>query len=194
MDPRAGSSPAWARRLTSELDAADQRARALVNGLTSRHLNWRPTREDWSIGQCLDHLRVANEVYLPAISASLAACPILPVQDITPGWFGRWFIRNFIEPSSQSRRVRAPTKITPAAIVDPSILDLFLASNQSARELVRRAGDYDVNRVRFRNPFVPLLRFTVGTGLEILSRHQRRHLLQAERVRQAADFPRKCDP
>jgi hypothetical protein len=32
------------------------------------------------------------------------------------------------------------------------------------------------------NPFVPLVRFTVGTGVEIVWRHQHRHLLQAERV------------
>jgi hypothetical protein len=48
---------------------------------------------------------------------------------------------------------------------------------------VERAADCDVNRIRFRNPFVPLIRFTLGTGLEILVRHERRHLEQAERQR-----------
>jgi hypothetical protein len=58
-----------------------------------------------------------------------------------------------------------------------------------ARELIRRASSYDVNRIRFRNPFVPLLRFTVGTGLEIITKHEDRHLLQAERLKQSAEFP-----
>ncbi|MBZ5610381.1 MAG: DinB family protein [Acidobacteriia bacterium] len=196
MAPRVDSpSTAWAVRLISELDAADQRAKELVQGLTPLQLNWRPAPEAWSVGQCLEHLRVTNEVYLPAISASLAARPVRPVQDIALGRLPRWFIRNYIEPSSQSKRARAPKKIAPGARVDPGILDLFLASNQAARELVRRASDYDVNRVRFKNPFIPVLRFTVGTGLEIVSRHQRRHLLQAERVKQAVDFPgRECGP
>jgi len=181
-------------RLISELDAADQRARDLANGLTPLQLNWRPNQDAWSVGQCLEHLRVTNEVYLPAITASLTAHPLVAVKDITPGWFGRWFIRNYIEPSSESKRARAPKKIAPGTQVDPRILDLFIASNQAARELVRRASDYDVNRIRFRNPFFPVLRFTVGTGLEIVSRHQRRHLLQAERVKQAVDFPGpECD-
>jgi DinB superfamily len=190
MDPRVDSaSTAWAVRLISELDAADQRAKELVKGLTPLQLNWRPSPEAWSVGQCLEHLRIASEVYLPAISASLASRPSRAVPDITPGWFGRWFIRNYIEPSSESKRARAPKKIDPGARIDPCILDLFLASNQAARELVRRASDYDVNRVRFKNPFIPVVRFTVGTGLEIVSRHQRRHLLQAERVKQSIDFP-----
>ena len=69
--------------------------------------------------------------------------------------------------------------------VDATILDRFLASNEEARRLVERAGEVDVNHVRFKNPFVPMLRFTIGTGLEIIAKHQDRHLLQAERVRAA---------
>jgi len=63
------------------------------------------------------------------------------------------------------------------------------ANDLAARDLIRRASRYDVNRIRFRNPFIPLLRFTVGTGLEIVWRHQCRHLLQAERIKQAPTFP-----
>jgi hypothetical protein len=63
------------------------------------------------------------------------------------------------------------------------VLDRFLRTNRDIREFIHRAEPYDVNRVRFRNPFVPLIWFTVGTGLEVLVRHERRHLLQAERIR-----------
>jgi hypothetical protein len=180
---------AWATRIISELNAADQRATELAKGLAPQQINWKPSQDAWSVGQCLEHLRVTNDVYLPAISTSLTDRPHLAVQEITPGWFGQWFIRSYIEPSPESKRARAPGKITPGTQVEPDVLDRFLATNHAVRELVRRASDYDVNRIRFKNPFIPLLRFTVGTGFEIVSRHQRRHLLQAERVRQAADFP-----
>jgi hypothetical protein len=125
-------------------------------------------------------------VYLPPISKALGGQPRAVVQDITPGWFGRWFMRRYIEPSPDTTKLRAPRTITPGAHVDPMILDRFLDSNRAARELVRRAGGYDVNRIRFRNPFVPVIYFTVGTGLQLISTHQRRHLLQAEGVRPSA--------
>jgi hypothetical protein len=176
-------SHAWCVRLLSELDAADARAMAVAQTLTNEQLNWRAHPAEWSVGQCLDHLRMANEVYCASISSALADRPFATVEEITPGWFGRWFIRNYIEPSSQMRRGRAPKKIVPSAQVDTSILDRFLESNRSARALIRRASKHDVNRIRFQNPFVPIIRFTVGTGLEILSKHERRHLLQAERIR-----------
>jgi hypothetical protein len=176
-------NPPWCLRLISELNAADDRATALAKGLTPQQLNWRPGPGEWSVGQCLEHLCVANDVYCRAISNALADQPLGVAQEIVPGWFGQWFIRNYIEPSSSMKRRRAPRKIKPGAQVEPSILDRFLDSNVMARELVHRAGNYDVNRIRFTNPFVPVIHFTVGTGLEILSKHQRRHLLQAERIK-----------
>lgn len=181
--------PAWSTRLVVDLDAADERAKLLLKGLSQEQLNWQPQPGTWSVGQCVEHLCVTNEVYLPAISASLQGKPVSPVQDITLGWFARWFITSFIEPSPKTKRARAPKKIVPGVRIEAVVLDRFLRTNQAARELIQQASDRDVNRIRFKNPLLSLIRFTVGTGLTIVARHEQRHLLQAERVKQASGFP-----
>ena len=183
-------APAWSVRLATDLLTNDETAKRLLAGLTNEQLNWQPAPGSWSVGQCLEHLCIMNEVYLPPISAAFKEKPDSPVKQITPGWFGGWFIRNFAEPTSGSKRVRAPAKIRPASHVELSVLDRFLSGNQSCRDIIVRAGSTNVNRIRFWNPFIPGLRFTVGTGLQIIVSHERRHLLQAERVRDAANFPR----
>lgn len=183
---------AWAIRLISALEAANRNATELAGGLSPQQLNWRSREDTWSIGQCLDHLRATNGVYLPAIAASLTGRAPNPVQEITPGWFGRWFLRNYIQPSPDTKRAHAPKKIAPRSEIAPNVLELFVASNEAFRELIYRARDFDVNRIRFRNPFVSVLRFTVGTGLEIVSQHQRRHLLQAERITKDVGFPARA--
>ena len=181
--------PAWSQRLISELQTADARAEQLARPLTRDQLNWSPAPGSWSIGQCLEHLLIANEIYLPAISMSLNTRLPSEVQEVTLSRFSRWFIHNYIGPSN-GKRAQAPRKIRPAVDVETSVLDAFLRSNDVARALIARASAYDVNVIRFKNPFIPVLRFTVGTGLEIVSKHESRHLLQAERVRQSSSFPR----
>jgi hypothetical protein len=181
--------PVWSLRLVSELDAADQRAEDIARALRPEQLNWQPRPGAWSVGQCLQHLYFTNQVYLPAIAAALKERHQAVVDEIRLGWFSRWFIRNYIAPNPEGTRAQAPKKIAPAEEVEADILAVFLRSNQSARELVRRASEYDVNALRFKNPFIPLLHFTVGAGLEIISKHQSRHLLQAEGVRRSAGFP-----
>jgi hypothetical protein len=184
------SLPAWASRAIDELHQADVRARAVTAGLSVEQIYWRPAPGSWSIGECLQHLVQSNDVYLAAIGRALEGRSPAPVEAITPGWFGRWFIRVAIEPSDRTRRNRAPRSIMPPATIDRAILGTFLRSNDAARGFVRRASRYDVNRIRFVNPFVSLVRFTAGTGIEIVWRHQRRHLLQAERVAASSEFPR----
>lgn len=177
------AAPAWSRQLIAELQAADQRAIALARGLTVEQLNWKPRPESWSVGQCLEHLCISGEVYLPPIASALNKGTPSPVETITPGWFGAWFIRNYIAPSPVTRKAPAPKKIRPVlSVVEPSVLDRFLAVNRDVRALIERAQPYDVNRIRFVNPFIGIIRFTVGTGFEIIAKHEDRHLLQAERI------------
>ena len=185
--PVVSAIPAWAARLTGELDAADARAIALARPLTIAQLNWKPSPQQWSVGQCLEHLAVSTELYLPPMNDALAGAPAGIADEISPGGPSRWFIRKFIAPSTT--RAKAPTKIAPGSNVDSAIVDRFLAGNREMRALMARASAHDINRIRFKNPFVPVIRFTVGTGMEIIAKHAARHLLQAERVKAAPGFP-----
>ena len=176
--------------MLAEFRAADERAIALATSLSVHQLNWKPSPGEWSVGQCLEHLAVSNEVYGAAIASALSSAPAGTANEITPGWFARYFIREYIAPGEKLTRHKAPPKIRPVPDVDASILQRFLDTNRQSRDLVERARMVDVNRVRFKNPFVAWIRFTVGTGLEILAKHESRHLLQAERVRSNPGFPR----
>ena len=33
--------------------------------LTAQQLNWKPSADQWSVGQCFDHLVTANEAFFP---------------------------------------------------------------------------------------------------------------------------------
>jgi hypothetical protein len=131
----------WSSRLLSELEASDRRAEGLANGLCPEQLNWQPRPGAWSVGQCLEHLHIANHVYVPAISAALKGSQRGVVQEIRLGWFSRWFIRNYIAPNPEGTRARAPKKIEPSTRVQPDVLAAFLRSNQDARELVSKLAN-----------------------------------------------------
>jgi hypothetical protein len=181
--------PNWTVRMIAGLDVADRRAESIAGPLSPAQLNWQPRPGVWSVGQCLEHLRVGNEMIMPAISAALEGQEEGRAEDIELGWFSSWFVRSFIAPNPGGARARAPKSISPGKEVDPCVLQGFLRANQAARELAKRAAHYDVNRIRYKNPFMHVLRFTVGTGLEIIEKHEGRHLLQAEGVKQSPGFP-----
>jgi hypothetical protein len=174
------------------IDATDDAATAAVQGLDDSSVNWRPAAgQSWSIAQCLDHLSVAANIYTAAIAKALDGTPRAPGDGdpmIAPGRPSEWFIRQ-LEPPPR-RRTKAPAKIAPADRRAPAdVLERFHAVNRAVRQLIDRMGGVDPNRVRFPNPFLPLLRFTVGAGVLILLAHHRRHLWQAHGVRNTPGFP-----
>lgn len=186
----APALPPDLQRLEDELDAAERDALAVVSGLTEAQGAWRAEPGSWSVAECLDHLGTANHIYLgamlaPAERARRAGRPRRgPAR---PGLVGSWFVK-LLEPPVRARfKMKAPRKIRPRP--SPSLDDAmakFLLSQDEVRKFVRTYADLDLATVRFPNPFIRGIRFSLATGLHVITAHERRHLWQAWRVREAA--------
>jgi hypothetical protein len=177
--------------LMTALDAVERDARALVDGLDDSLGGWREAPGRWSVAECLDHLATANRVYLAAIRGAAVrarASGRLRRGPALPGLVGRWFVKKMEPPVPGQKRMRAPSKIRPRE--SPPLAEAFpafLASHDAVRAFVREAADLDLAGVRFVNPFVAGLRFSLATGLHVIEAHERRHLWQAWRVRRAQE-------
>src|SRR5262249_36526808 len=185
--------PPHLKVVLDDLEKADRQARRIAAGLSDAQANWHPGETGWSVAQCLDHLSRANTAYAAALQEAVKEARSTKgpgLQPIQPGWFSRLVIRSFEPPPK--RKLRAPKKIVPvAAISGQDALQNFLRSHEDVRAVIREGARLDLNRIRFRNPFIGFLRFTVGTGLLIIAAHDRRHLWQAEKVLECSGFP-KC--
>ena len=177
------------QRLEDELNAAERDAHALVEGLTETLGAWRAEPGSWSVAECLDHLATANRVYLSAMQPPAARAQAEGRRrrgPARPGVVGAWFV-NSLEPPV-TRKTRAPRTIRPRTA--PSLNDammMFLASQDEVRRFLRTYSHIDLSGVRFPNPFVRGIRFSLATGLHVIAAHERRHLWQAWRVRRAAE-------
>jgi hypothetical protein len=188
VDPH---TPPEISALQAALDAAEHDARTLVSGLTEQQGAWREEAGSWSVAECLDHLATANRVYLQAMQKPADRAR----RDgrrrrgaATPGVIGRWFVRMLEPPVKPRFKTKAPRLIQPrAAPLLADAFDRFLVSQNEVRSFLRAYGDLDLAGVRFPNPFVSGVRFSLATGLHVIPAHERRHLWQAWRVRRAAE-------
>jgi len=179
------------RKLEDELDAARRDAQALVAGLTEELGAWRAEPGSWSVAECLDHLATANRVYIRAMGEAAVRARTrgrLRHGPAVPGVVGRWFVWSLEPPVNPRFKGKAPKIITPRTA--PPLADAFagfLASHEDARNFLRTNADLDLAGVRFVNPFVRGVRFSLATGLHVIPAHERRHLWQAWRARRAAE-------
>lgn len=183
-------TPADIRALDEQLAKTGDDAAALVAGLTEESGAWRPAPGAWSVAECLDHLASADRVYLAAMRPAATrarAAGRWRRGPATPGLIGGWFARSLEPPARPLLKVKAPRKIRPrhgpplaAACAD------HLAAHRDVVAFLHENADLDLARIRFPNPFVPGVRFSLATGLHVIASHERRHLWQAWNVRRGA--------
>jgi hypothetical protein len=185
------NAPADIRELQDQLDAAERDAEALVAGLSEEQGVRRLDAGCWSVAECLDHLATGNRVYLAAMrepADRARARGRRRWRPAKPGWVGRLFAWTFEPPPKWWSRRKAPRKIRPRAA--PPLAETFasfVASQADVREFLRANADLDLAGIRFPNPFVRGIRFSLATGLHVIAAHERRHLWQAWRVRRTIE-------
>jgi hypothetical protein len=187
----ATTLPADLEELQEALDAAERDARAVVDGLSEARASWHAEPGSWSVAECLDHLGTANHVYLGAMQPAAARALAEDRRRrglARPGLVGGWFVK-YLEPPVKPRlKTKAPSTIRPRTA--PALSDAFsnfLSSQDDVRRFLRTYAGIDLAGVRFPNPFIRGVRFSLATGLHVIAAHERRHLWQAWRIRRAAE-------
>jgi len=179
------------RDLENQLDAAERDAQALAAGLAEERGGWCAESGSWSVAECLDHLAIANRVYLEAMKE-----PAIRAREqgrfrrgpAAPGFVGRWFVRILEPPVKTPFRIKAPRTIEPRTA--PPLANAFASfrtSQDEVRAFLRAYVDLDLAAVRFPNPFIRGIHFSLATGLHVITAHERRHLWQAWCVRRSAE-------
>jgi hypothetical protein len=185
--------PADLGALEEAFTANEGNARDLVHGLSDVLGTWRSGPGSWSVAECLDHLAVGNRVYVAAMAPSAEKARKTGrarQRPAVPGLVGGWFVALLEPPVHPRRKLRAPRTIVPRPAPPlTGAAAAFFASHAQVVQFLRTYADIDLAGVRFPNPFVPGIRFSLATGLHVLAAHERRHLWQAWNVRRAAERP-----
>ena len=166
-------------------------AKSLCAELTSAQLAQRPPSGGWSIQECLDHLNVTGELYLAKIESLIKASEASGERGQAPlryGLLGGLFIRSQEPPVR--RKIESPGVFRPVQTLDERVLPTFLALQERVRDLLVRSEGLPLTKLRLTSPASKWLKMSVFEAFGLLLAHERRHLWQAQRVReQIKDTP-----
>ena len=177
--------------LVEELGAIAAEAREVFGGLSARQLNWKPSAEQWSVGQCFDHLIKTNRCFFPDMER-IAAGEHRPSLwgRVSPlsGFFGRMILRA-LDPE-KGRRTKAPHVFEPASSdVGPDIIRQFAAYQEELASRMRATAGRDLTRVIVTSPVSPVATYSLLDAYRIVVAHERKHFEQARRVTRTEGFP-----
>lgn len=177
------------------IETVRTRTRTLVDGLDRKQFNWRPDPKRWSIGECLEHLVLSGEKFVPRIEKAVEEGRAKGITGSGP--FKHGFMGNMMVNMSgdatlpPKRRFKAPGFARPAAEKDREkgeIVGRFFTLQDRLEEAVKKADGLDLAAIKAPSP-MPVLKFSLGQWLFMTTGHQLRHVWQAEQVQQAQEFP-----
>ena len=146
-------------------------------------LRHRPRPEAWSALDCVEHMNLFYDDYLPRVEAAVQQAAPSSNATYSPGFFGKKMIAS-LRPQQGKRRMKIKTfkKMTPHTddkSPDP-VFAAFFQHHAHLEELLSRGASLDWNGAKVASAIGPILRFKLGDCFRLLLAHTERHLLQAQ--------------
>lgn len=168
----------------AELNDATERARALIESTDARHFTVRPHPGSWSAAECIAHLSISSESFVPVLREAIAKVDGVAGRKSQPpseDLIGR-ILRWFLEPPIRAR-VKTSAPFVPKAVrARAEALSEFMKHQKTLLDLLRQVRDAEASNVKIVSPFDQRIRYNVYSAFRIIAAHERRHLWQAEKA------------
>ena len=170
---------------------AREKVKTEFTGISPEQLNWKPSPNAWSIGQCLEHLLISDSTYF------------MDLEKITRGNYQKSFWERYSPLTSTwgrfmkqrlqeqvGTKMKAPKKIQPSqSNINMSIMDRYHKNLDQFLGYISKCGDIDIDKTILTSPIASIVTYSLRDGLQFLIQHEHRHINQATRVKQHNGFP-----
>lgn len=177
-----------ATQLLIDLEQRAQQVLATVKmyrDLDANQLNRKPGTESWSALECLEHLNLYGDYYLPEIEKSVLNAAEARNAVFKSGVIGNYFANLMkAKPDGTVKKMKSPKDKIPAlSDLSMTTVDRFLKQTEHLIHLVQLARNKDLTKAKTPISISKMIRLRLGDTFRFYVYHIERHVTQAERVR-----------
>jgi hypothetical protein len=173
------------QEIVADFEAARRRLHELARATSDERWATRADPERWSVAECVAHLNLTAEAFLPPMRRALEEARA--IGGPAPARYRRdplgWLLWKIMPPPARVARVKTSAAFVPTGALGREALVAEFDRLQGEQVALAAAADgLPLGRVFIASPFDARARYNLFSCLSILPRHQHRHLWQAERV------------
>ncbi len=175
-------------QIIDSLESAQSRLRRLTDKLSEADWDRRPQADRWSASECVEHLNLTSRAYVPLLRDAIASAGETrraPHKHYRRDALG-WLMSKMIGPLRHVGKFRIGRVKTMPAFVPKAgrsrteILSDFVRLQGELISLTQSADGLPIDGVKIISPFGGRMKYNAYSALVIVSRHEHRHLDQAE--------------
>jgi hypothetical protein len=146
-------------------------------------LNYKKNSSEWSILECLEHLYLYGEFYLPEIEKQLLESSSKNQNGIfKSGIIGNYFANLMKENKGKIKRLKSPKDKDPInSNLSVTTIDSLLIQLDSLKFLLNQSRTIDLVKVKAAISLTKFIKLRLGDTLRFVVYHIERHILQAQR-------------
>lgn len=152
--------------------------------LSLEALNQKPSPQQWSIAECLEHLNYYSDYYNKTAKAAIKNAEAKQWKNaptFTSTWLGKKSIES-VDPNN-AKPSKTPKNLNPtSSSVRPDVVPRFLAAQKEFLALIEAAQHVNLNKAKVRIEVFKLLKLCLGDLFLFMIAHNQRHCNQALRV------------
>lgn len=150
--------------------------------LTEKELNWKGTNDSWSILECIEHLNLYGDFYIPEINHRIQqAGKSNDQKDFRSGLLGNYFAKSML-PENGKKTKTFKDKDPAGSQLTREVLERFLEQQQELLNLLKQAREVDLSKVKVALSISRFLKLRLGDAFRVVIYHNQRHIVQARKV------------
>ncbi|MGN7706789.1 DinB family protein [Chryseobacterium sp. D764] len=149
---------------------------------TEEELNFRPSTDNWSTLECLEHLNRYGDFYIPEISRNISSAGKSPQPYFRPGILGNYFAKSMI-PKEKMNKMKTFKTMNPIhSQINKGVIDTFIKQQEKLLELLEDARQTDLEKVKTNISISKLIKLKLGDTFRFVIYHNLRHIEQIKRI------------
>ncbi len=145
-------------------------------------LTWRAEPSSWNILECLEHLNLYGDYYLPEIEKSIRNSKTKSSVEFESGMLGNYFAKSMLPKDKLNKMKTFKDKNPLNADLNKTVIDRFISQQIKFIDLLDKSRAVDLNTVKIKTSISSLLRFKLGDTFQFLVNHNLRHFRQIENI------------
>lgn len=150
--------------------------------LTLEQLNYRNSIDSWSILECIEHLNLYGDFYLPEIQKQIKNSKHKASEKFKSGFFGNYFAKSMLPKEKLNKMKTFKDKNPIGSCLNSNTLQRFLTQQNKLLLLLQQASKVNLNKTKTAISITNLIKLKLGDTFRVVIYHNQRHILQAEKI------------
>jgi len=150
-----------------------------LNLKSHEELNRKPSAEEWSALECIEHLNRYGDFYIPEIRARIVNAKNTGNGRFKSNWLGNYFSES-MRYKEQLNGMKTFKSMNPSgSSLDITIIDKLINQQKQLLELLSQAKEVCLTKTKTGITISNLIKLRLGDTFRVVIYHNERHLIQA---------------